>query len=78
MGVEFLLAVSLIGVIVYQGWFIWMQKRHFEAVQKDLLNRVMSRNYETLVQADIAKAQAERPMSAEEIFEMQQERGIPV
>ena len=43
-----------------------------------MLDRIMSRDYAQLVQADIAKKEAERSLTAEEIFEMQQERGIPV
>ena len=54
-----------------------MQK-HFKEMSKDLLNRVMARNYETFVQGDVVRAQAEKPLTPEEIYEKQYERGIPV
>lgn len=75
---ELVAIAALVIVIAYQGWFIWAQRKQFEAIQRDLLNRVMSRNYETLVQAEVAKAEAERALTAEEIYERDQERGIPV
>lgn len=46
--------------------------------EKDLLNRIMTRNYETFVQAEVVKNQSERVLTPEEIYEQQLERGIPV
>ena len=78
MGVEILVCVPLIAVIAFLCWLLWVQRREFAGIEVKLLDRIMTRNYETLVQGDIAKAQAEKPMTAEEIYDMQQERGIPV
>jgi hypothetical protein len=70
--------IALIGVIVYQGIFIKKLADHFADERKDLLNRVMSRNYETFVQGDVVRAEVKKSLTAEEIMELQQERGIPV
>jgi hypothetical protein len=68
--------VALLLVIVFQGVFIYMQKQDSNIREKDLLNRLMSRNYETFVQGEVIMNP--KPLSPEEIFERQQERGIPV
>jgi hypothetical protein len=68
--------VALFLVIVFQGVFIYMQKQDSNIREKDLLNRLMSRNYETFVQGEVIMNP--KPLSPEEIFERQQERGIPV
>ena len=69
--------VILILVVGYQGVFILLQKRDFSRREQDLLNRVMSRNYETYVQGE-KLMEPPRPLTPEEIYEMEQERGIPV
>jgi hypothetical protein len=74
---EVVLIASLLGVIVFQGAFIYLQKRVYDEVEKDLLNRLMSRNYETYVQAQ-ELMKPKRELTPEEIYEMQKERGIPV
>jgi hypothetical protein len=38
----------------------------------------MTRNYETFVQAEVVRNQENSPLSPEEIYEQQIERGIPV
>jgi hypothetical protein len=68
--------VALLLVIVFQGVFIYMQKQDSNIREKDLLNRLMSRNYETFIQGEVIMNP--KPLSPEEIFERQQERGIPV
>lgn len=69
--------ICLMCVIIYQGIFIFMQKRDSDAREKDLLNRIMTRNYETFVQAE-KLMQPERPLTPAEIAALQEERGIPV
>lgn len=67
----------LAAVIVFQSVFIILQGRVYERMVKDLLNRLMSRNYETYVQAQ-ELMKPPRALTPEEIYEQQQERGIPV
>jgi hypothetical protein len=74
---EYAAIICLICVIVYQGVFIFTQKKDADAREKDLLNRVMTRNYETFVQAE-KLMQPESPLTPAEIAAMQEERGIPV
>uniref|UniRef100_A0A6M3JUL3 Uncharacterized protein n=1 Tax=viral metagenome TaxID=1070528 RepID=A0A6M3JUL3_9ZZZZ len=67
----------LLLVVVYQGVFIFMQKKDFSRREQDLLNRIMSRNYETYVQGE-KMMEPPRPLTPEEIYEMERERGIPI
>ena len=75
---EMVAVIALLAVIGYQGWLIRDDRKRSDEREKDLLCRIMARNYETFVQGEVAKAQVDRPLTPEEIFEMQQERGIPV
>jgi hypothetical protein len=70
--------IALMGVIIYQGMFIKRLADHFAEVEKDLLNRILARNYETFVQGDVVRAEVKKTLTAEEIAELQAERGIPV
>jgi hypothetical protein len=74
---ETVVIASLLAVVVFQGVFIFLQKQTHDEIEKDLLNRLMSRNYETYVQAQ-KLMEPERPLTPDEIYERQQERGIPV
>lgn len=78
MFIEIAVIISLMCVIAYQGWFIKMQSDGFKEFEKDLLNRIMTRNYETFVQGDVVRSEVKKSLTAEEIAEMQLERGIPV
>ena len=69
---------ALLGIIVIQMWFIKGLSENFDAKERDLLNRVMARNFETFVQSEVVLNQENRPLTAEEIYEQQIERGIPV
>jgi hypothetical protein len=75
-----LILVSIFALIVigYQGWLIKKMTEQFDTERKDLLNRVMSRNYETFVQGDVVRAEVKKSLTDEEIMELQTERGIPV
>jgi hypothetical protein len=75
---EIVVLVVLVGVIIYQGWMIYDEREHSARVEDELLNRIMATDYAQYVQGAIAKEQVKRPLTPEEIFEMQQERGIPV
>jgi len=74
---EIVAIVSLLVVIVFQGVFIYLQKRVYDENAKELLNRLMARNYETFMQGEELRKPA-RELTPEEIYVMQQERGIPV
>jgi hypothetical protein len=68
---------ALIIVIIFLLLFIYLQNKQFSEKQSELLNRVMARDYETYVQAEVLR-KPERPLTPEEIAAMQEERGIPV
>lgn len=76
MIIEIMSVVGLFGIIFIQFAVIVYLLKKKDDVERDLLNRIMTRNYETYVQAEsILK---ERPLTDEEIYEQQIERGIPV
>jgi len=68
--------ICLIAVIAYQGIFIYLQKQDYNKREKELLNRLMSRNFDTFVQGEVIMNPP--PKTPEEIYEQQRERGIPV
>ena len=74
---EAVLISSLLAVIVFQGVFIYLQKQIHDETVKDLLNRLMARNYETFVQSEELR-KTPRPLTPEELEAIQAERGIPV
>jgi predicted Holliday junction resolvase-like endonuclease len=76
MIIEIIVIVGLLLVIGYQGYLIFSLTEKWDAKEKDLLNRILARNYETYVQAEVL--QKEKPLTEEEIYEQQRERGIPV
>jgi predicted Holliday junction resolvase-like endonuclease len=69
---------ALLVIIVIQMWFINRLSDNFDIKEKDLLNRVMTRNYETFVQSEVVRNQSDHQLTPEEIYEQQLERGIPV
>ncbi|MFA5377329.1 MAG: hypothetical protein WC455_16380 [Dehalococcoidia bacterium] len=77
MIIEIVAVLVLIAVISFQAWEKATMRREFSKEKADLLNRLMARNYETYVQAEVLR-QPPRPLTDEEIYEQQQERGIPV
>jgi len=74
---EVIVIVALILVIISQCYLIHDLTAKFDQKEKDLLNRIMSRNYETFVQGEIVQ-QPQKPLTPEEIYEQQLERGTPV
>jgi predicted Holliday junction resolvase-like endonuclease len=70
-------AIPLLLVIAAQCYLIYDLTEKWDAKEKDLLNRLMARNFETFVQGEVLKEQP-RPLTPEEIYEQQIERGIPV
>ncbi len=73
-GIQWVPVVTLVGVIIYQCWLIWHIQKVHEKTQKDLLDRIMTRNYETFVQGEMVREQAKQP--APSVYE--EERGIPI
>jgi hypothetical protein len=69
--------ITLMAVIAFLLWFINDQKKHYSGIEKDLLNRIQARNYETFVQGEVIQ-QPPKPLTPEEIYEQQIERGIPI
>lgn len=72
-----IIAIPLLLVIAAQCYLIHDLTEKWDVKEKDLLNRVMSRNYETFVQGEVIQ-QPPKPLTPEEIYEQQIERGIPV
>jgi predicted Holliday junction resolvase-like endonuclease len=72
-----IVAIPLLLVIAAQCYLIHDLNEKWDAKEKDLLNRLMSRNYETFIQGEIVQ-QPPKPLTPEEIYEQQLERGIPV
>jgi predicted Holliday junction resolvase-like endonuclease len=77
MIIEIIVIVSLLLVIAAQCYLIHDLTEKWDVKEKDLLNRVMSRNYETFVQGEVIQ-QPPKPLTPEEIYEQQLERGVPV
>jgi len=71
-----LVICGLLLVIGFQGFFIVFLVKQWDNKEKDLLNRILARNYETYIQAEVL--QKGKPLTDEEIYEQQIERGIPV
>jgi hypothetical protein len=72
---EWLTVGSLLVVIVFLMVFIWHIQGVHEAREKDLLDRVMTKDYATFVNGEVVREAAKRP---DQIYEDQQERGIPI
>lgn len=72
-----IVAIPLLLVIAAQCYLIHDLTEKWDVKEKDLLNRVMSRNYETFVQGEVIQ-QPPKPLTPEEIYEQQIERGIPI
>jgi hypothetical protein len=70
----------LLAVIVFLGVMQWRQQSYHFKVQKNLMDRLMSRNFETYVQGQVTQ---EPPAISEEerlekILVAAEEKGIPV
>ncbi len=73
---ESLIAIcSLIVVIVFLLLFIYLQNKQSSENESKLLDRIMAENYATFVNSEVVREAAKRP---DQIYEDQQERGIPV
>jgi len=75
MGGEVLAIVVLVGIILYQGWQNWAQRRFYEAKTNGLLDRLMARNYETFIQGEMTRR---GPVPWQYGQPPDEERGIPV
>lgn len=75
---EIIAIIVLVCVIAYQGWMHYDQRRAYKTEVGDLLNRLMARDYPVYIQGEVAREQAKRPLTPEEIDAMQYERGIPI
>ena len=74
MNGELLVAALLLAVIALQAVIIWKMNERYMAKQSELLDRIMARDYAQLIQAEVAREQVKKPLTAEEIFEMQERR----
>ena len=69
--------LGLFAIIMIQMRFIKNLGETHERRERDLLDRVMARNYETFIQAEVANKEALRPLTAEEIYN-KQDYAVPV
>ena len=66
--------VVLIGILLYQGFIGWLDRREAKQRESELLNRLMARDYAQYAQAKITeKFYDKEPVEGE-----QREYGIPV
>jgi hypothetical protein len=70
-----LLLIWNCAVIAFMGWLVWHQQRIHDGIVRDLLDRIMTKDYTTYVNAEVVRESAKRP---DQIYDDQQERGIPV
>lgn len=68
---EIVMVCVLCGVIIYQGWVNHIQRKGYESDIRDLMNRLMAKDYGTYVQGEVVKEQVKQP----QVYE---EQGIPV
>jgi uncharacterized membrane protein len=68
----------LIFMVLFLAWMIYDERAHSARIESELLDRLMAREYSTYIQGEVAKEQVKKPLTPEEIYDMQQERGIPV
>ena len=69
--------ICLLVVIYLEAYLLIKFSNKWDAKEKDLLNRIMTRNYETFIQGEVIQ-QPPRPLTPEEIYEQQLERGVPI
>lgn len=67
--------VALIVVIISLLLFISLQNKQYSEKESKLLDRIMAKDYATYVNGEIVREAAKRP---DQIYEEQQERGIPI
>jgi FtsH-binding integral membrane protein len=72
---EWITIGSLLLVIVFMGWLVFHVQKVHELREKDLLDRIMAKDYNTFVNAEVVRETAKRP---DQIYEDQQERGIVI
>jgi len=77
MIIEIIVIIALLMVIAAQCYLIHDLTNKWDAKEKDLLDRIMARNFETFVQGEVVR-ESPKPLTPEEIYEQQLERGIPV
>jgi len=59
----------LIGVIIYQGIINWIERREAKNREKELLNRIMARDYTQYTQTEAWQRVQIAPAEDEELYE---------
>lgn len=75
---EWVAIITLLIVIVFLCVMLVLQKLDFNKIQGLMLDRIMTRNYETYVQAEVLRKANEKDLTSDESSGYGQERGIPV
>jgi disulfide oxidoreductase YuzD len=66
---------ALIVVIIFLLLFIYLHNKQSSENQSKLLDRIMAHDYPTFVNSEVVREAAKRP---DQIYEEQQEKGIPI
>jgi hypothetical protein len=72
--IEGVAVAILIFIIVFQVWQSIDRQREWDRERRDLLNRIMTRNYAEFVNGQIVQEQITQPMAPA----YEEERGIPI
>ena len=67
--------VALLAVIIFLLLFIYLQNKQSSEKESNLLDRIMTKDYATYVNGEVVREAAKRP---DQIYEEQQEKGIPI
>ena len=65
--------IVLAAMVLYQGIFIWLQRQTHNEEMRDLINRLMAKDYPQYVQGEAATQKDKQP-SVEEVVQKLYER----
>ena len=71
---------ALFTVIIVQNYMIISERKHVWKIEKDLLNRIMAKDYETYASFEVSNNNVDdiEKLTPEEYLERYGENGIPV
>jgi len=74
---ELAVIVVLAAMVLYQGIFIWLQRQTHNEERRDLINRLMARDYPQYVQGEAATKGKKQP-SVEEVVQNLYNRDVVI
>jgi len=66
---------ALLVIIIFLLLFIYLQNKQSSEKESKLIDRIMARDYPTFVNSEVVREAAKHP---DQIYEDQQEKGIPI